>query len=535
MLLDQSANERRVASQRLATSARTTAASIDQFVGDHLAAVSLMADLAPDLRRDWPGRLVAMQKRYPSFITAIAVDAQGDMVTAVPATRLPAGPLPSVADRDYFAVPRQTLRPYVSNAFRGRGLGNDPLVAVSAPVLRGGSFDGVVEGSIRVDAFTRELGEAFLARGYELLLLDRNQRVIYATPAYGLAFQEPVDLAGRFGPVRAADAAVSRAGLFARGEAGLTARRQMRTGWTLVLSIREQQLALPATGRVWTLLGLLAVLTLGVLLASWWQMRQLARGSRTLLDALQGLAFGSGTAAGMPHRMPVELEPVARAIGELSDRVNRAYQELQSSLEQQRGLAQSLRETVASREAEIASRTAELRVAAEELDRLSRTDPLTGALNRRGFEDWWSRGEAYAAGGTLGLLAMDIDWFKGYNDRYGHPAGDRVLKRVVAAARSALRGEHDDVVRTGGEEFVLLPGADRTRTVEVAERVRAAVQSAGIPHQDSPFETLTVSIGIALASAGADTRLPRDAAQAIADADAALYRAKHAGRNCVSD
>lgn len=434
-------------------------------------------------------------------------------------------------------MPQQTLQPYVSNAFRGRGLGNDPLVAVSAPVVREGRFDGVVEGSIRVDAFTRELGQAFLARGYELLLLDRSQRVIYATPAYGLGFQEPVDVARRFGPVAADGKATLQPAVFADGTSGLTARSPMRSGWTLVLAIRDDQLMVPATGRVWALLGLLAVLTLGVLLASWWQMRQLARGTRTLLDGLKGMAFGSEVPARLMRNMPVELEPVAGAIGDLSDRFNRAYRDLQASLEQQRHLAQSLRETVASREAEIASRTAELRIAAEELDRMSRTDPLTGALNRRGFEDWITRVEdMHADARTLGVLVMDIDWFKRYNDRYGHPAGDLALKRVVGAARTALRGEHDQIVRSGGEEFLLLlPRADRARALDVAERVRAAVQAAGIPHEDSPLEALTVSIGIALATPGPATRPTCDVAQAIADADAALYRAKHAGRNRISD
>lgn len=535
VLLDQGANERRVASQRLATSARTTAASVDQFVGDHLAAVSLIADLAPVLQRDWPARLEALRERYPSFITAIAVDAEGDMRAAVPASRLPGGQLPSVADRDYYVMPRQTLRPYVSNAFCGRGLGNDPLVGVSAPVLRDGRFDGVVEGSIRVDAFTRELGQAFLSRGYELLLLDRSRRVIYATPAYGLAFLEPVDVVERFGPARADGAAVLQPGVFADGAAGLTARSTMRSGWTLVLAIRDEQ-AVPASGRVWALLGLLAVLTLGVLLASWWQMRQLARGSRTLLDALKGMAFGSEVPARLLRSMPVELEPVAGAIGDLSDRFNRAYGDLQASLEQQRHLAQSLRETVASREAEIASRTAELRIAAQELDRMSRTDPLTGALNRRGFEDWLARlPHCDADAPTLGVLVMDIDWFKRYNDRYGHPAGDLALKRVVAAARSALRGEHDEIVRSGGEEFLLLlPGADRARVLDVAERVRQSVHAAGMPHEDSPLQALTVSIGAALATPAPGTGPASDVDRAIAEADVALYRAKHAGRNRVS-
>ena len=130
---------------------------------------------------------------------------------------------------------------------------------------------------------------------------------------------------------------------------------------------------------------------------------------------------------------------------------------------------------------------------------------------------------------------MDIDWFKRYNDRYGHPAGDLALKRVVAAARSALRGEHDEIVRSGGEEFLLLlPGADRARVLDVAERVRQSVHAAGMPHEDSPLQALTVSIGAALATPAPGTGPASDVDRAIAEADVALYRAKHAGRNRVS-
>lgn len=307
----------------------------------------------------------------------------------------------------------------------------------------------------------------------------------------------------------------------------------MRTGWTLVLALREHALLQGVAARAWILLGMLGLVTLGVLAASWWQMRQLGRGMRGLLRALRDLALDARPSESRVADMPVELEPVAAAIDDLSGRFNRAYGELQSSLETESQLAESLQAVVDTREQEIAERTEELRRAVAELDRLSCTDPLTGALNVRGLEDWessWLR--ARADDEVLGLLAMDIDHFKAFNDCHAHPAGDAALKRVVGAARGALRGPDDEIARVGGEEFVImLPGADAARTREVGERVRAAVHEAGIPHGQAPGGVLTVSLGMAVAAEGDDD--DGDVRGALARADQALYRAKHAGRDRV--
>lgn len=533
-IFDQYLGERRQLVERLAASARVTAASIDQFVLDHLAGVALLADVRSGAAADWSADLAALRNRHPELLTALVTDAEGRVLAAHPQSRLPAGPLLGVADRDYFIQARRTLRPYVSNAFRGRGLGDDPLVAVSAPMLREGRFDGVVEGSIRVDAFTRNFGEAFVARGYELLLLDRSQHVIYATPGLGLGFLDEVDADARFGAAGGAGQEQARPGVFPGPTAGYAARAGMENGWTLVVAVRETALLEDLAGRAWALLGMLALVILGTILASWWQMRHLARGTRELLHVLHGLALGARPSSERLADMPVELKPVAQAIDELTARLNQAYGGLQAALGEQRRLAESLRTVLATRDQEIAERTAELRKAVAELDRLSRTDHLTGCLNVRGLDDWiesdWR--SLRESGTPLGVLAMDIDHFKAFNDHYGHPAGDVALKRVVGAARGALRGPGDEIARVGGEEFlVLLPGADRERALEVAERIREAVREAGIPHETAPDGILTLSLGVAVAEPDAD----QDVRHAVGRADQALYRAKDAGRDRVSD
>ncbi len=167
-----------------------------------------------------------------------------------------------------------------------------------------------------------------------------------------------------------------------------------------------------------------------------------------------------------------------------------------------------------------------------ELDDLAGRDALTNLPNRRTYDRWlikyWAR--AAATGAPIGLVMLDIDHFKSYNDYYGHAAGDACLQAVSACLRDQSRGMADHVARFGGEEFaILLPGLSLELCGDVAERLRAAVASMELPHLGDRRGMVTVSCGTASlrASAGAS------AALLFAAADAALYAAKEAGRNCV--
>ena len=130
----------------------------------------------------------------------------------------------------------------------------------------------------------------------------------------------------------------------------------------------------------------------------------------------------------------------------------------------------------------------------------------------------------------MSLLLLDVDFFKLYNDTYGHQGGDSVLQTVATAIASALRRPNDLVARWGGEEFVvLLPGTEVRGAVDVAEIVRTAIEALQIPHRGSACGFLTVSIGVA-------TGYPRRnqaPEPLLAEADANLYEAKRQGRNRV--
>lgn len=122
---------------------------------------------------------------------------------------------------------------------------------------------------------------------------------------------------------------------------------------------------------------------------------------------------------------------------------------------------------------------------------------------------------------------IDIDHFKRLNDTYGHPEGDRRLQSVAAILDGCLQRGDDLLARYGGEEFIAaLPSPDAAHALGLGERLRASVEAAALP---APVATVTISIGVAWQAPGED-RDPRDL---VERADQALYRAKHAGRNCV--
>lgn len=525
--------DRAQTADRLATSARITAGSLDDYLESRLSAVALLADARTGGSPDWMADMANLHARYPDFVTVLVADARGRMVAAHPPERIPDGPMPNVADREYFIVPREEGRPHVSNAFRGRGMGTEALVAVSAPLRDDGGFAGVVEGSIRVDTFARRLGDAFQARGYEFLLLDRARRAVYATEGLGLAFMDEVNDRRLLGGAQAGTEATFEEDIVDRRGNGFVARADLTNGWRLVLVAHEAPLLQGLAGRGLLLLGLLVLVTLGVAAASWRQMRQLAQSSEGLLQALQGYALGGRLSDEGLARMPVELKPVARAIDDLAGRLNLAYEGLNASLEKQRELAASLRAVVATREREIEARTAELREAVAELDRISRTDALTGCLNYRGLLERMESVWQDIGGGEARLcaLALDIDHFKAYNDHYGHQKGDNALRRFAGAVRSVLYEREDAFARSGGEEFiVLLAHTTHGQAMAIAERVRESVRHAEIIHEAAPSGLLTVSIGVAQRNDGDAT--PEDL---LRRADAALYRAKDGGRDRVSD
>jgi diguanylate cyclase len=213
------------------------------------------------------------------------------------------------------------------------------------------------------------------------------------------------------------------------------------------------------------------------------------------------------------------LETVARQVSDFRDREH-------SRLIEYNGRAEHMRARIANLEREAQDLHSKLDMEKHG----ARLDPLTGVANRKSFDERFAQeiGRRGRGGAPSGLLLWDIDNFKVINDSYGHRAGDRVLQSVAGCFTAALRSS-DFVARIGGEEFaVLLTGLRLAEAVNVANQVRTAVESLKFHFRGQPVH-VTVSCGI--------TELQEnDAPEAAFDrVDAALYRAKHGGKNlCVA-
>jgi len=178
---------------------------------------------------------------------------------------------------------------------------------------------------------------------------------------------------------------------------------------------------------------------------------------------------------------------------------------------------------------------AQLEAANAELQKLSATDALTKLCNRRKLDEVldheWRR--CHREQVPLSFILIDIDYFKRYNDRYGHPEGDECLRRVAEALATTLRRPGDVVARYGGEEFaVVLPRTTLEGALRVAEALRKAVEELRIEHAGSEAaDHVTLSVGVGSTEPLIDGTTVSDL---VATADAALYEAKRSGRNRVA-
>lgn len=252
--------------------------------------------------------------------------------------------------------------------------------------------------------------------------------------------------------------------------------------------------------------------------------RNLIRRLAGLSDAMQAIAAGRFETP-LPPTGPDEL-------GRLGAAVHRFHATAIEATEREAALRASTATAETARRA-LEGKTLELQEINQKLSRLSVQDGLTGLGNRRRFDEVlemeWARGRRFSE--PLALIMLDVDFFKQFNDFYGHQAGDECLRRVAGVLQGMARRAGDVVARYGGEEFcVLLPATDLETARVIAEAMRVAIETMNVPHGRSSFERITASFGVA--AAVPDETLTADAL--LNAADTALYDAKGAGRNQIA-
>lgn len=214
----------------------------------------------------------------------------------------------------------------------------------------------------------------------------------------------------------------------------------------------------------------------------------------------------------------------------MTDHTYRIFRNMISLTWEREHIAQELGDLTGS----LRDRNRQLRDARQQLTELANVDELTGLGNRRLVNNVLEEeiNRARRAGAELSLILLDVDYFKNYNDTYGHPAGDVVLQRLADIMQQASTRAGEVVARYGGEEFILiLPGASPGSARRTAERLREMILAENIPHASSEVaQRITVSQGvITVRPDGA-----QEAKDIIALADSALYRAKNAGRDAIA-
>jgi diguanylate cyclase (GGDEF)-like protein len=377
-----------------------------------------------------------------------------------------------------------------------------PSLIATYPAIKGdGSLTGVVLASINLQWLGDLMTTAAQRTGASILLFDSSGTLLASSP-------QDADLIGK----TFADASLVRA-MLATDEgttmtAGLHGDQRIfgyvRVPWT------EARLAVGLDGDavhsgIDRKLGIaylqLAAFGIFVLLAAWFGGEQLiVRPIRSLARTAARFGRGDLHVRATQQSWLAEFEPLAAALDDMASK--------------------------------LATREEELRIANQHLDELASLDGLTGLANRRGFdrqlECEWRRAEE--SGAPLGLMMIDIDHFKLYNDCYGHVAGDSCLRSVGETLSLVTLETAVLVARYGGEEFaLLLPGLDMQRVAALAEEARRSIEDLLITHVEAPCGQVTVSIGV-------ESLVPQSGqppAYLLEAADSALYMAKRRGRNRV--
>ena len=520
---------------RLETGARTLADRFDQDLYERLNDIRALALLPvmddprrnEETLRDLFG---LMQLNYPDYAWLGVADASGKVLVAN------RGLLEGVDISGQPWFRRARREPFVGDLREADLLadvlptrdGEPPrLIDLGAPVH---DSHGVIVGVVvaQLSGSWAEFSRDSLGRSMAdsdpvgVFVLDRDRRVVLGPPEWrGQVLDLPSAHAAVAGRTGATLEAWPDGVEYLVGHAPTTGRPTFETiGWT-VLVRKDLELALAPVTQVTRQIWLVAAaLALSVLLVASLMARAIGTPLGKLAEAARRIRAGEPGAGFPPESGYREARELSVALRALVDDLTRHQQELTA-------LTQELEQRVRQRTLELSEANAQLEV-------LAMTDGLTGLANRRHFGDQLAREASRAAevGKPLALVCLDIDHFKSINDRYGHPAGDAVLRRIALLLEEQVRG-NDLLARIGGEEFaVLAVDTDVGAAAQLGERLRAAVEAAGAISVGHASMTVTVSVGVA-----GFTIRPGDVLKAperlLAAADDALYLAKRNGRNRV--
>jgi diguanylate cyclase (GGDEF)-like protein len=413
----------------------------------------------------------------------------------------------NLGNRAYFKK-AQASRDFVFSDFLFSKSDSEPVVVAAYPVSAvNDGEEAVIVATFNLDWMSKIMNNLGGRPGILAALVDSTGTVLAAPAAQASMIGRPLDsipplsaIAEKAVGSNQAEGSLS----FVAPDGSKRALSFVRVADTearLIVSVDEAKVSAAINREIRTAYLQLGFVSLFVLLGA------LIAAEMLIIQPIETIAamakrFGRGdwSVRAVRSRLPAEFVPLARALTAM------AWQ-----------LGQRERELVATN---------------DRLTVIASIDMLSGLANRRGIQSRldfeWMKAQQYAC--ELSLLMIDVDYFKLFNDTYGHPEGDACLSRLGETLAGIAADTMGFAGRYGGEEFcLLLPNTDPARALEIGEMVRTAVEGLAVPHATSNYQTVTVSVGVACTKPN-DTQRPGDLIEA---ADAALYAAKHRGRNAV--
>jgi diguanylate cyclase (GGDEF)-like protein len=417
-----------------------------------------------------------------------------------------------LSDRPYFKKMQETRGFVLSDYLFGRA-SNQPTIVAGYPVSAvDQDEDAFIIATVNLDWMSQVMGNLGGRPGVSAALIDSAGTVLAAPADQASMIGRPLDNQALLSAVTGKAVTDKTLGSDKRtGSVSFTGAdgtkraasfaRIPGTDSRLIVTIDEAKVSAGANRDIRTAYVQLGFVCLFVLIGA------LVAAEKLIIQPIEMMAamtkkFGQGdwSARVSRARLPAEFVPLARAFNAMAAH-----------------LGQRERELIASN---------------DRLTVIASIDMLSGLANRRGFQsrldfEWL---KAMQCSSEMALLMIDVDHFKLYNDTYGHPEGDVCLTRLGEALAGIADATGGFAGRYGGEEFcLLLPNFDAARAREAGEMVRVAIQQLAMPHATSVYQTVTVSVGVACTTPS-DAQAPKDLIEA---ADAALYAAKHRGRNAV--
>jgi diguanylate cyclase (GGDEF)-like protein len=412
-----------------------------------------------------------------------------------------------LSDRDALQKARET-RELVFSGFLLAKSNNQPIIIGAYPISGSGdAVDSFIVASVNLDWMSKIMSNLGGRPGVSAALVDSAGTVLAAPSDQASMIGRQLDsipllsaIAGKAMGSDQPEGSLSFVGADG-SKRTLSFKRIADTEARLIVSIDEAKVSAAINREIRTAYLQLGFVCVFVLLGA------LIAAEKLIIHPIEMMAamakrFGQGdsSARATRNRLPAEFVPLARAFNAMA--------------------------------AQLGQRERELVATNDRLTVIASIDMLSGLANRRGFQSRldfeWVKAQQHDS--ELSLLMIDVDHFKLFNDTYGHPEGDACLTRLgetlsgIAAETMGFAG------RYGGEEFcLLLPNTDAKRALEIGEMVRVEVLNLAMPHSTSSYQAVTVSVGVACTKPN-DTQRPGDLIEA---ADAALYAAKHRGRNAV--